>query len=137
MLAGNLLFVLGVPVALVQLFRAYGGTDIGGLYPGLDKANLLARGRKFEKAVNAYQDILKKTPVAAGVKYNIALAFLHNDDVEGASQMLEFVMKDCANYDPAAGALLHCYTALGETQKLAALKELWQVPDDDELAEPE
>jgi len=130
MLAGNFLFVLGVPFALLQLFRAYGGTDIGSLYGGLDKANLLARGKKFENAVEAYQAILKKTPLAAGVKYNIALAFLHNDDTEGASHMLEFVLKDCANYEPAAATLLHCYTSLNETEKLTALKELWGVTDD-------
>ena len=132
MLFGNLLFVLGVPVAIVQLVRSYGGTDVGGKYPGLDSANIKARSGKFEPAIEAYRKILSKQPTSAGVKYNIALAFLHRDDYEGAAQMLEFSLADCANYEPAAQALASCYQHLGEDQKLADLKKTWGVTEEDE-----
>jgi len=125
MLAGNLVFVLGVPVALTQLFRAYGGTDVGGKYPGLDSANVKARSGKFQPAIADYRKILEKTPIAAGVKYNIALALIEREDWSGAASMLEFALADCANYQVAANALAGCYEKLGEEEKLAALKDQW------------
>ncbi|MGI9455411.1 MAG: tetratricopeptide repeat protein, partial [Aeoliella sp.] len=131
MLFGNLLFVIGVPVAIVQLIRAYGGTDVGGTYPGLDSANLKARAGKFKAAVADYQKILEIQPVAAGVKYNIAHAFLQREDWQGASQMLGYALHDCANYQPAANALAACYENLGEEEKLVALKEQWNVVDEE------
>jgi tetratricopeptide (TPR) repeat protein len=136
MLFGNLLFLVGLPVALVQLFRSYGGTDIGGLYPGLDRANLKARGGDFEGAIADYRAILEKQPVSAGVKYNIGLAFLHDKDEEGAARMFEYALKDCANYQPAAVMLAQCYESLGETEKLAALKIQWGVTDEEVSEKP-
>jgi len=125
MLFGNLLFVLGVPVAIVQLFRSYGGTDVGGPYPGLDKANLKARQGKQEAAIAEYQAILDKQPTAAGVKYNIGLAFLDQEDFERAARMFEYALQDCANYHPAAVALAGCYEELGQHEKLARLQGQW------------
>jgi hypothetical protein len=81
MLFGNLLFVIGVPVALVQLFRSYGGTDIGRLFAGLDSANLKARQGNLAGAIEAYRRILTEHPVAAGIKYNIGLAALSKNDL--------------------------------------------------------
>lgn len=130
MLFGNLLFLVGVPVAIAQLFRAYGGTDVGGKYAGLDTANVKARSGKFQQAIADYRKILDKQPVAAGVKYNIALAFLQREDWEGAAQMLEFALADCANYGPAAHSLAACYERLGEQEKLADLKLQWGGTDD-------
>lgn len=130
MLFGNLIFVLGVPVALTQLFRAYGGTDLGGKYPGLDSANVKARGGKFQQAIADYRKILEKAPVAAGVKYNIGLAMIERENWNDAASMLEFALADCSNYQPAANALAACYEQLGEEEKLAAIKEQWGVEDD-------
>jgi hypothetical protein len=136
MLFGNILFIIGLPVALAQLFRSYGGTDIGGLYPGLDRANLKARSGNFEGAIADYRVILEKQPVSVGVKYNIGLAFLHDKDESGAARMFEFALRDCANYQPAAGMLAQCYESLGETEKLAELKKQWGVQDEDEGETP-
>jgi tetratricopeptide (TPR) repeat protein len=130
MLFGNLLFLVGVPVAIVQLFRAYGGTDVGGKYPGLDSANVKARSGNFEQAIADYRKILDKQPVAAGVKYNIARAFLQREDFQGAAKMLEYALSDCANYGPAAHALAGCYERLGEQEKLAELKRQWGGTDE-------
>lgn len=135
MLFGNLIFVLGVPVAIVQLIRSYGGTDIGSLYPGLDSANLKARGENLEGAIAGYRKILEKQPAAAGVKYNIGLAFLQRGETDNAARMLEASLADCANYEPAANALAGCYHELGRTEDLADLKAQWGVDDEDAASE--
>jgi tetratricopeptide (TPR) repeat protein len=130
MLFGNALFVLGVPVALWQLFRSYGGTDIGGRFPGLDKANTLARKGDLDRAVAAYRTILEKQPVAAGVKFNIGLALLQQQQrADQAARMFEFALADCANYAPALNALAACYQNLGETEKLEKLKKRFEAEE--------
>lgn len=105
MLFGNMIFVLGVPTALIQLFRSYGGTDVGGLFPGLDRANLRTNQGDLSGAIRSYQEILDRRPVAAGVKFNIGLAFFKQQRHEDAAKMFEFALVDCANYQPAAAAL--------------------------------
>jgi tetratricopeptide (TPR) repeat protein len=132
MLFGNLLFILGIPTAIIQLYRAYGGTDIGGPFPGLDKANLLARNGDLTGAITSYQTLLQAQPVAAGVKYNIGLALLQQKRHDQAARMFEFALDDCANYEPAASALAMCYETLGEQDKLAALKSSWGIESADE-----
>lgn len=134
MFFGNLIFILGVPVAVVQLFRSYGGTSIGGKYAGLDGANLRARKGKLEEAIEAYRQILQRHPTAAGVKYNIGLTFCTQERFEEATQMFEYALKDCSNYQPAAEFLAECYEHLGETEKLDELKRIWieEIADSDE-----
>ncbi len=134
MLGGNLIFILGVPVALVQLFRSYGGTDIGALYKGLDKANLKARKQDLGGAIEIYQNILRERPTSAGVKYNVGLAMLQQNRTEEAARMFEYALADCANYHPAAAVLAGCYETLNETDKLAALHEKWGDDVEDENA---
>ena len=123
MLLGNLLFVLGVPVALVQLYRSYGGTSVGTKYAGLDGANLRARRGDITGAIGAYQKILERVPVTAGVKYNIGTAFVQQNQLEEAAQMFEYSLADCSNYAPSASALAQCYTTLGAEEKLARSEE--------------
>ncbi|MEM8680941.1 MAG: hypothetical protein AAGF97_16470, partial [Planctomycetota bacterium] len=135
MLFGNLLFVIGVPVAIVQLVRAYGGTDVGGPLPGLDAANLKARNQRLEHAIADYHKILEAQPVSSGVKYNIGLAFLHNEDLEGAAKMLEYSLKDCDNFAPAAVALAGCYERLDNPTQLSELKRKWNAEESPEPGE--
>ncbi len=130
MFFGNLIFILGVPVAIVQLIRAYGGTDLAAMYKGLDGANLKARSGKMEAAVASYRKILDQHPQAAGIKYNVGLAFLQQNQLQAAKTTLEAALNDCANYQPAANLLAHCYTELGETEHLEALKAAWGVEED-------
>ena len=54
MLFGNLLFVIGVPVAIVQLCRSYGGAIGIGPFAGLDTANINAQKGKVIPALNGY-----------------------------------------------------------------------------------
>jgi hypothetical protein len=135
MLFGNLIFVLGVPTALIQLFRSYGGTDIGGLYPGLDAANLRATQGNLTGAIEAYQKILARRPVSAGVKFNIGRSFAMQDRLAEAATMFEYSLLDCGNYQPAAAALAACYEKLGETEKLADLKKRWDQDDGEDEKE--
>lgn len=122
MLFGNLIFILGVPVALVQLFRSYGGTNIGQLYAGLDGANLRACRGDLVGAIESYQKILARHPISAGVKFNLGLAFLRQRDYDEAAKMFEFALADCANYQPAVIGLAQSYRELGETDRLEELK---------------
>lgn len=120
----NLPFVLGVPVAIAQLIRSYGG-DIGaGPFAGLDSANLKARKGDFAEATAKYRAILSQIRHSAGVKYNIGLTLL-KDHPQLAAESLEGALRDCANYQPAFQSLVRCYQSLGEQQKLQALQRMW------------
>jgi len=131
MLFGNLIFLLGVPVAIIQLIRAYGGTDLASMYKGLDGANLKARSGKMEAAIVDYRKILERHPNSAGVKYNIGLAFAQQNQMEAAAKTLEAALNDCGNYQPAANLLAHCYSELGETEKLSDLRSEWGAAEDE------
>lgn len=135
MLFGNLIFIVGVPVALVQLFRSYGGSSLGSLYPGLDSANLKARSGKLNQAIESYQKIVSNHPVSAGVKYNIGLALLNDNSPEKAAKMFEFALTDCANYRPAASMLAGCYESLNDTGNLQVLQKQWGTVEEEEAAE--
>lgn len=132
MLFGNLIFVLGVPVAIVQLFRAYGGADLSAMYKGLDSANLKARKGNIEGAIADYRKMLNTHPNAAGIKYNIGLALIQQNQLGPAAITLDAALDDCCNYQPAANLLAHCYKQLGEDQRLADLKAEWSNSDDSE-----
>ena len=131
MLLGNLPFLLGVPVAIVQLFRCYGGKITGSVLADLDTANLKARKGDMLAALQGYQKVLERVPFAAGVKYNLALALLQQEDYERAAESLELVLVDCANYSPAYHALVGCYVQLGEEAKLKELRRVWGEDDED------
>ena len=129
MLFGNLPFLIGVPVAMVQLARSYGGSVTGGAYHGLDAANLKARRGDLMGALEGYRAILDRVPHSAGVKYNLGRALLDQGETARAAATLELALDDCSNYVPAYPLLVSCYEQLGEDDKLAALKQMW---DDDE-----
>ncbi len=135
MLFGNLIFVLGVPVAIVQLIRAYGGADLSAMYRGLDSANIKARKGNLEGAIGEYRKILEQHPHAAGIKYNIGLAFTNQNQLDAAAKTLEAALNDCCNYRPAASLLAHCYEKLGREQQLANLKLEWGNDESEEALE--
>lgn len=125
MLFGNLIFVIGVPMAIVQLIRAYGGADFAAMYKGLDSANIKARNGNMEGAISEYRRILEVFPKAAGIKYNIGLAFTRQNQLDEAAIALQASLHDCCNYRPAANLLAHCYGQLGREEDLAALMSEW------------
>ena len=125
MLLGNMPFLLGIPVAIVQLFRCYGGKLTGSVTADLDAANLKARKGDMLAALQGYQKVLEQVPFAAGVKYNLALALLQQNEIQRAAETLELVLTDCANYAPAYSVLSGCYEHLGEEVKLKELRRVW------------
>ena len=127
MLFGNLLFVIGVPVAIVQLCRSYGGAIGIGPFAGLDTANINAQKGKVIPALNGYRAILDQVPHAAGVKYNLGLALMKQNEVERAAETFRLALDDCSNYAPAFHYLAECYQQLGETDQLAELNRIWGV----------
>ena len=111
----------------VELEQAYIEFDL--------KDNLQAKGGQIDAAIDSYREILRRRPVAAGVKYNIGLAFLQQERIDEAATMFEYALADCANYQPGANALAACYDHLGEAQKLADLKAQWGVDEEEPQAE--
>jgi hypothetical protein len=130
MLFANLIFVLGVPIAIGQIIRAYKGGDLGARgFVGLDGANSLAKRRQSGAAVERYLRIANDLPAAAGVHFNRGLALVAAEEWSEAASALEASLADCANFAPAAEALLHCYQQSGQTAKADRLKAQW-APDE-------
>lgn len=134
MLVGNSIFILGVPVAIVQLIRSY-SDSAGGKFAGLDKANLNARKGRTEKALKTYQAISQKVPVSAGVKYNIGLNLLDRKP-DLAQDTLEMAYADCSNYPPVFNALCHCYQHTQQFDKLSELRRQWQIEEEPKVERP-
>lgn len=137
MLFGNLLFVLGVPVALVQLYRSYTGDSIGGSFKGLDTGNIRARKGNITGALEQYRAILDRVPYSAGVKYNLGKALLIEGEDVRAMKSFELALEDCANYAPAAQYLHVLYQKLGESDKLTELNRTWSIENEAKAAELE
>ncbi len=131
MLFGNLLFVLGVPVAIAQLIRSY-GREVTGTFAGLNAANLKAQRQDLSGALQIYSEISDRVPHCAGIKFNLGMALLGAEKTEQAARAFEAALGDCGNYAPAYGALSYCYGELGETAKLEALNDQWGVEENDE-----
>jgi hypothetical protein len=125
MFFGNLPFVIGVPVALTQLFRCYGGDLIGGPYKGLDTGNIRARKGDLGRALELYRGILERVPHSAGLKYNLGMSLLAQGDQERAADSFELALEDCSNYAPAYHQLTALYAHLGETERLEELERIW------------
>ena len=137
MFFANFLFVLGVPVAITQLFRAYlGGT--GGSLPGLDTANSLAKKGNYPKAKAIYEGLKDDPNHAAGILYNMALAALQVDQEAVAIDHLWAALKQCGNYSPAYNLLSVLYENADSEGDKARLEEFWdsipeeEIDDDDD-----
>ena len=131
MLWANLIFVLFVPMAIVQLIRAYGGGAARSeAFRGLDAANALQTAARYDRAVRAYEAIEQRLE-HAGVLYNHARALQRAARVKEAVVIYERATAACANFPPAARELVACYTQVGRADDAARLKARW----DDEPAE--
>ncbi len=146
MLAGNLLFVILVPVAVVQLCRAYfGGSAKSASFAGLDAANALARKGRVDDAGRAFDIIADRLPAAAGVHFNHAMAKILANDVNGAARQFERSLQDCANFGPSLNGLWQCYQMQGDPEKLKALEmklgmmgiDLDRPASDQDISDPE
>ena len=126
MLAGNLLFVVGVFPALVQLTRAYRKNPDKGAYSGLEPANQWARRGRLREAIEGYRKILQHVHCAAGIYYNLGMTLYRGNDLPHAASVLELALEDCANYTPAYQLLEKCYQQSGQFAELEALQLRWQ-----------
>lgn len=136
MFFGNLIFLIGVPNAIIQLIRSYGGGIKGGPFAGLDDANTHARKKELLESLKIYREILDRVPHSAGLKYNVGNALLEQGETERAAESFRLALEDCSNYAPAYGALVHCYQVLGEKEKLDELNRIWGAHEEPEEGEP-
>ncbi len=131
MLICNSIFVLGVPVALSQLWRAYfGGSHSSPLFPSIEAANLAARAGRREQAEDMYQRIVAGTTRAPGVHYNRALASLGADDFNAADACLQQSLRECANYVPAFEVLRRLCEHTEQLDRRRALDAMWGVEEE-------
>lgn len=136
MLAGNLIFVLGVPVALVQLSRAYfGGAAMSSAYRGIESANAAARKGKVERADAGYHKVVDRLGVSAIARFNEGLAHANANDLEGAARAWEDALVSCSNFAPAAQSLAVALHAQGRDPKQHPLLEPF-IDDTPERAAP-
>lgn len=131
MLFCNLPFIIGVPVAIAQLIRVYRGGEASSKdFAGLNTANTLAIKGRFDEASQRYLDIAERMPAAAGLRYNLGLVCLRDNRVADAALAFEDALRDCGNYQPAAGGLGHCLKTLGRHEELARLEAQWGNDDE-------
>jgi hypothetical protein len=137
MLFGNLIFILGVPIAIIQLVRAYGSDSMGGRFKGLNAANILACKGDANGAFRLYQTIMERVPSSAGLKYNLANSLLRMNDLEKATQACELALCDCSSYAPAYQLLRGLYSKMGASEKLREIDKVWSHGDEPEPVQPE
>lgn len=127
----NMVFVLGFPFAVIQLFRVYfskGPKE----YKDLNTANqLAARGKPgpAAKAIQLYEKMAASLPHRTGIDYNIGLALFRAGLNDRAVLNLADCLKSCANYSPAYNGLRHCYEALGWTKQIEVLEKSYNQLD--------
>lgn len=132
MLFGNVFGLIGIPVAIVQLFRSYGGKASSGPLRGLDDANILANKGKIDKALDRYDRLMDNVPINAGIKFNIGSGLMTNGDFSSAETMFQFSLDDCSNYSPAVQGLAMCLAQQeGRDADLKALKVLHGADEED------
>lgn len=130
MFFANLIFILGVPVAVVQLCRAYfGGSARSAAFKGLDRANALSSSGKVDKAAVIYQQIAERVGPAAGIHYSHGLALARANRLSEAIGPLEQSLADCGNYHAAAETLYLCYEKTDQPNQAALIKALWSGDD--------
>jgi hypothetical protein len=132
MLLGNAPFVLGVPVALGQLWRVYTGK--GKSFAGLDAANALARKSQVDAAAQRYEQIEQRLGHCATVRFNHGLSCANLKRWDDAAEQFRAALDDCSNFTPAYQALSHCLQQMGPAgaDELRQLREQW----DDAPEEP-
>ena len=124
MLFGNIFGLIGLPVAIVQLFRSYYSKASSGPLRGLDDANILARKGNVDKALSRYDGLMDNVPVNAGIKFNIGWGLVYQGDYPSAETMFKLSLDDCANYRPSIRGLIIC---LEEQQKEEELVQLYEL----------
>jgi hypothetical protein len=132
MLAFNAVTLIGVPMALLQLVRAYvGGTRRSMRLDDLDRANRLAQRGRVDEADHIYDRIEQRLGVCAGVRFSHGMSYFKRgpDRYEEAATQFLVSLGDCANYPFAFQAIQQCYQVLGRNDELQQLLEVWDVAE--------
>ena len=129
MVGGNLFGLLGLPFALLQLYRSYSTKSIAGRFEGLDTANVLARRGKLDSALDRYDEVMDRVPENAGIKYNIGLGLMVKNDFSHAQELFELSLDDCSNYWPAVNGLMKSLQMQGKSEELKAAYRIWGRPE--------
>lgn len=138
MLFGNVFGLIGIPVAMTQLYRCYfsqGGAS--GKLKGLDTANVMANKGKVEAALGRYETLMENVPVNAGVKFNIGSGLMAKGDFEHAVPMFQMALEDCGNYWPAVQRMAYCFSEQGKEGELNALRKQYRLSDPEGADEEE
>ena len=126
MMIGNVLPpFIGMAYAIWQTVRAYAAGTLDPRFPDLVRANALAQKKRAAEAEAVYQGMLDRTPVQAGLRYNLALA---NAKAGGWERCLDFAQEsldDCSNYTPAANLMMQAFQALGRPADAYRVGEFW------------
>jgi hypothetical protein len=112
MLAGNAIFLLGVPVAITQLIRAYAGSALATTaYKGLERANLAARKGQADDAARRYDEVSQRLGGSAIALFNKGRGLAMANRVNDAAHAFEDALQSCSNFYPAAEGLAACLSA--------------------------
>lgn len=121
MFFSNLLFLLGLPVAITQLIRArFAGEKH---YTGLNKANALKIPKRIDQACWQYEEMEQRLGACAGVRFNHGLALMKANRWTEAAGVLRTALDDCSSYSRAYDLLVSALERSGLTSELQALKK--------------
>jgi len=137
MFFSNLIFLLGVPVSLVQICRAhFGRWSTNPAFAGLNRAATLYSGKRYDQASGIYEQLAGQISCCAGVHYNHGMAEASAGRIAEAATQFELALQDCANYARAADALYGCYNRLGRHEDAEAVRCMWtDEPDEDHASD--
>ena len=123
----NVITLIGSPVALYYLIKAYaGGSARSAAFGGLDAANGYARKLKVEKAEEGYDLIASRLRHAAGIHYNRALLHARNQDWPACHEALRSLWADCSNYRPAYPLARQALVNLNRPDEAERLRQMWE-----------
>lgn len=95
----NLIFLLGVPPAIVMWIRALSGRDAA--LKALDKANQFAAKGDYARSDEIYTTLLQDQPDHPAILMNQAMAHFNGQDAVGGAALLQRILSACSNYAPA------------------------------------
>lgn len=99
----NLIFILGVPSAVYNFFKARSGRDPR--FPELAKANALARKGDYQGADRLFDRLSMASGPHPGVLLNQGLGRLQGGDLPGAAESFSRSLKAASNYWPTQRVL--------------------------------
>jgi hypothetical protein len=125
----NSVTLVGLPSALWSMWKARRIQDLPPILADLDRANTLVKRcdtASVNEGMKIYQKILQDSDDGfnAGIRYNMGMAYIALNNDAKAIESLKASLKDCSNYEPAAGMLLDCYRNTGTAETSQDVTEI-------------